>query len=180
MVVDELNTEEEIEQYSKDSALARAPKTLKLLERNGKYNEYTCIPLSDKDIIELDEWLRDRFIQQAYFAAESLPQEAGDRIIKIALKEAISLSWISNEGRALVATIEGITRIFFQALDKTKHSNVKVPQHVRYLFTNSDNIKVVWRRLIVQDLMSGKEADKKKGELGNSEGQGSQENLPNQ
>ncbi len=81
----------------------------------------TMSPFDDKDIVELDQWLRSHVINMA---RQSIPddadQEYKELLLKVAIDKATSLSWMSGEGAKLMATLEGMARLLYQGV---KHNH---------------------------------------------------------
>jgi len=79
--------------------------------------EYRFSTLSDRDLCELDEWVRSQYLR---VAQSTLPQDpaARDAYFAVITKQAMKLSWFSGEGLAHTASLEGIARLMFQSVKK--------------------------------------------------------------
>lgn len=75
-------------------------------------------PLSDKDIAELDNWVRIRVIR---LAKESLTgketKEEREELLEVAFKHASKLTWL-GEGLEDTTSLEGVARLLWQTLKK--------------------------------------------------------------
>lgn len=82
--------------------------------------------LNDRDIDELDEWVRGEFITQVRMSHRSDPgitDEEREREMAIAIKHASLLSWVEGEGKSMMATPKGMARIIYQhAINKSELS----------------------------------------------------------
>lgn len=82
-------------------------------------------PLSDRDILELDEWVRARAIADA---RNSLKDE-DDPIIRAetldaAMRFAQGLTFMSGHGSRILATPEGLSRVLYLSVRKN-HPDIK-------------------------------------------------------
>jgi len=79
---------------------------------NGE--EYMISPLTDKDMGEVDIWLRSRVLGNVM---EAMPANLSDqmraRLERQAVKEAAELSWMSPEGMKHLATVDGMCRLLW-------------------------------------------------------------------
>jgi hypothetical protein len=79
--------------------------------------EYLMSPLSDRDIEELDQWLKSKVIQMAI---DAIPQNASDQICRSVLdsanRVAMEISWMSPEGARQMRTLDGMARLFWQSI----------------------------------------------------------------
>lgn len=82
-------------------------------------NEYLMAPLTDMDISELDEWVQSRVMEVARRALvyATTPTER-EEMIRVALKTASSMTWMSGEGSKMMSTVDGLTRLVWQSLKK--------------------------------------------------------------
>lgn len=72
--------------------------------------------LTDRDISELDLWIRGRVvaISRSAITPDMSPAEQA-AIIDAGLSKAMRTSWLSGDGRALIASPDGLARILYQA-----------------------------------------------------------------
>lgn len=155
----------------KDAALTRARKTVSI---GGK--SYHVKPLSDRDIVELDDWLRQRHIKLANDVAKTMSRRDGDRIIELALKQTITMSWQSELGRDLLASLIGVTQLFYQAQAPNVEKDRLTYEQCYKLMQSPEAIQVIHQRLIIEDMLEKKgpsEGEEAEGE--EAEGEGSQE-----
>ena len=81
--------------------------------------EYWLSPLTDKDMVELDEFLQFHVINLARKTlAPNATEAEKERAETIALKMAVGLSWMSGEGAKIIGTKEGMTRLVWFSLRK--------------------------------------------------------------
>lgn len=85
--------------------------------------EYSMSPLTDRDRAELDNWVRSEYLATAKIAAGEPDGEHYDAVMRIALQEAPSMTWIRHPGSKIVATTRGIARLAWQGI---KHNHPKV------------------------------------------------------
>jgi hypothetical protein len=85
---------------------------------------YRMSPLTQRDIGEIDLWLRSQVIERAL---ADLPADATDEQREAAEKEATEraekLTWIDGEGSELMSTVSGWARIVYQGV-LHNHPNV--------------------------------------------------------
>jgi hypothetical protein len=79
---------------------------------------YQMSPLSDKDIAELDNWIRVRVVRlaRASLTGEETKQER-EEVLGVAFKYASSLTWL-DKGAEEMTTLEGVARVLKQTLKK--------------------------------------------------------------
>lgn len=86
--------------------------------------QYMMSPMSDKDMDEINNWLRSTVIDMA---RRSIPEDATkserEEMLGVALDRARRLSWMSGEGARLIAEPEGIMRVLHACLRKN-HPNL--------------------------------------------------------
>jgi hypothetical protein len=85
---------------------------------------YHVEPLTDQDHADLDSWVQSRFIDNA---RRSVPPDADkatfDRVVGLAMREALGLSWMYEPGRAVLRTIEGHAMLAYFSI---RHRDPKV------------------------------------------------------
>lgn len=78
-------------------------------------------PLSDKDITELDNWIRARYLHiQRTGIPKDADEETKERIERIAQQTAATLNWYIGYGASMMASIDGLCRILYQASRKNQ------------------------------------------------------------
>ncbi len=77
--------------------------------------------LSDRDISELDMWIRGKVvaIARAAITDDSTAAEQA-ALLEAGMSKAMRTSWMTGDGRALIASPDGLARILYQA-DETGH-----------------------------------------------------------
>lgn len=87
------------------------------IEIDGK--EFRFSPFDDVDFTELDNWVQQRFIKQARASLdEKSSQRDRDETMEIAMRTASGLSAFSGTGARVMSTIEGMSRLLYQAICK--------------------------------------------------------------
>lgn len=74
-------------------------------------------PLNDEDMAELDEWVRARYIANARRSVEEEHAVGSDvwrAVVKLAMDEAMGITWSSATGAKLMATTDGMARLAYQ------------------------------------------------------------------
>jgi len=92
--------------------------------------------LTDRDFGDLDQWIKSKYINMAYEAADLAVEEASNdrerssalnrrkEMIETALLSATSIGWGSDEGWNFMMTSEGMIRLGFQFCRK-RHPTLK-------------------------------------------------------
>lgn len=120
---------------------------------------YLVSPLSDKDLIELDEFVRFVHVNAA---VDSAPASMKDRALQIAIQQASALSFMSAEGAAIIKNHNGVSRILWHGI-RHNHPDVTHEQ-IRALIIKHDVVAEanrVFKKLNVdplQRLSTGKKA----------------------
>jgi len=84
---------------------------------------YDMSPLTDKDIDEVDNWLRSTYLQTARLGLEGLNEEERQELLGVALKTARGLSFMSKDGAKIAGSLDGVTRVVWQGL-KVNHPSL--------------------------------------------------------
>lgn len=81
---------------------------------------YRFSPMSDKDIDELDMWVRAQFVRVAResLRGSDVSQIERDEIIRMAMREAMGLTFLWGPGAALMQTTAGLVRQAWQSIKK--------------------------------------------------------------
>lgn len=95
--------------------------------------------LTDKDITELDEWVKSRIIQLARASlSDSMTSDEREEFLGIAMRQAMRTTFLSGDGAKMMASLDGLARIVYQGLvDKASmsfediRSALLVPENVR-------------------------------------------------
>lgn len=105
-------------------AAEATPITLRI---NGQERELWVSPLTDLDILELEQWMRAQVIRSAYESARGLPDAERDLILRVAMQESAGMSFISHTGIRMAASLAGFSRVFWQGI-KARHPEITVEQ----------------------------------------------------
>lgn len=126
--------------------LTKAARPLKFVDGT----EYRMSPLSDKDIEELDSWVQSEFLATARKAAEGASEEEYERLMRVAMQEAMGLTWMSGPGAKRMATVYGMTRLCWQSV-KRNHPDVTFDELRTKLFdpANIRRLREEFQRLNV-------------------------------
>lgn len=82
-------------------------------------------PLTDRDIIELDEWVRAEFIAAARDSLEGETDAAlRAETLAVAMREAQGMTFMSGHGPRVLATPAGLSRLLFVSARK-RHPELK-------------------------------------------------------
>ena len=85
--------------------------------------EYLVSPLTDKDLVSLDEYIRHIHIKTAVDSCKNMPQEIADKALSMAVKQASSMTFMSPEGAGLIKSVAGVARILWLGI---KHNHPTV------------------------------------------------------
>lgn len=81
-------------------------------------------PLSDKDVTELDNWVKARYLHdQRSNIPEDADEETKDRIERIAQQTASTLCWYLGLGATMMVSVDGMTQIVYQSA-KRNHPEI--------------------------------------------------------
>lgn len=82
----------------------------------GPYT-YEMSPLCDRDIDEINNWLRSTFIQMARDSlTPGMTREEREEVLGVAMSRARKLSFIEGEGAELASSLDGACRVLWQGL----------------------------------------------------------------
>ncbi len=81
---------------------------------------YNVSPLTDKDIAELDAYVRHVHIQTAIDASANQTSSMIDRLVNAAVYQASSITFMSPQGAAIIKSQDGVARILWHGL---KHNH---------------------------------------------------------
>jgi len=137
-------------QYMKDENYKVAGAAIPIEFSDG--TSYLVSPLSDKDIEELNEWVRSEYISMVRRSGAS-PEEMG-----VAFNEAAGIQWMSGVGSKMMASVNGMARLVYQGCLK-KHPNISY-EKLRELLFHPDNLEKTRQ---VFERLNGVDAKGKKG-----------------
>jgi hypothetical protein len=103
---------------------------------------YQFSPLTDKDLDELDEWMQSRLIEAARRSlSKSASQEERDETLRVAMREATKLTFLSPDGARMIATLPGMTHLCYLSLRKC-HPDVDEPS-LHKLLSDPENLSIL-------------------------------------
>ena len=105
--------------------------------------------LSDKDIDELDAWLRATYlktVRQSLREDIDLTLEEREMELQIAHHQAASMSWMSRAGARQMATPLGMAKLCYQHLVDNDKAKVTLAE-LRQMLTDPDNVDMVNREI---------------------------------
>lgn len=130
--------------------------------------EYMASQLSDKDIAELDEWLRARFISMARDSlGPDCSQKQIDDTLAVAMRDAMGLTWMSGIGARVMASVDGVARLAWQMVHHS-HPTVTYEEIRKHMYDprNMANVNDAFDGLNVGEGKSfKKEREKKRKQL---------------
>lgn len=91
---------------------------------------YQFTPFTDLDMVELDNWVQEGIIDLAQRTIDrnpSKPPAWGDRLLRVAFREASSAVFASPEGTKKIGTIQGMARVVWQGI-KAEHPDVTIEE----------------------------------------------------
>lgn len=125
-----------------EAKLAGAAKPVIFTDKDSPNGTITLWPepLSDRDNIELDSWVRSYYLytQRSNIDPEALDEDK-DRIERIAQQTAATLNWYSGLGVQIMASVEGMTQIMYMSV--RKRSPKITPDKIRELLMNEQNLE---------------------------------------
>lgn len=78
--------------------------------------QWMLSPLTDKDITELDNWVKRRYLfDQRSNIPEDADEETKERIERVAQQTASTLCWYLGYGASIMASIDGMTQLVLQS-----------------------------------------------------------------
>lgn len=104
---------------------------------NGK--QLWMSPLTDKDIAELDNWVRSYYLKtQRNSLGEDASEEDKIRVERIAQEVAVNLNWYQGLGMQIMAGVDGMTAIVYISAKK-RHPEVTFDE-IRALLLDPKNL----------------------------------------
>ena len=111
-------------------------------EDKGTLVELTFVPLTDRDIDSLDEWLRSDYlmtVRQSFREDPNITDDEKRLELQIAQREASGLTWMQGRGASLMACPKGMARLVWQHL--TDKSIVTL-EELRVMLHDPDNVNL--------------------------------------
>ena len=124
--------------------------------------QYLMSPLTDRDIAQLDEWIRTRLLQtvRQSLKDQDVDDDDYEREMRIAQKSALSLTWLSGEGAKILGTVDGMSRLVLQSVGRN-HPELDLESIRKMLLdpSNMNEVNDAFRR--VNDLNNSDDGDNK-------------------
>jgi len=100
--------------------------------------ELLMSPMSDKDISEIDNWLRATYLANARASLNGETNQAlRNETIAVASKEAMTISLFSEHGKRMLGTVDGMARLLWQSVHRN-HPTVTYEELRAQLFDPSN------------------------------------------
>lgn len=124
-------------------------------------------PLTDRDLVEMDEWVRSSVMDVALRTLERVDKQSlRDEVLRNALKTASTVGWYSREGFAMMATPNGLARLLHQSAGKPRSPTVEeLAKHLTDPASVS-RVETTFRRLNLTDGEPPKEGSQESGTSG--------------
>lgn len=148
----------------KGDRIVGAPAPVTFHDEKGNAFEYLMSPLQDRDIVELDNWVRMRYMQlvrESLRKDEHATEEEKEREIKIAQREMQAMTWMSGQGARIMGTVEGMVRMVWTSARKN-HPELK-PEHLQSLMLSERNILEANQAFALLNLGKAAKKSSKKG-----------------
>lgn len=129
-----------------DPRLNNAASPLYLRDEQGRDIEILVTRLTDVDISELDEWVQSRFVKLARASlGDDATQKERDETLRLAMHEAAGLTWMSGQGAKMMASVDGMARLVWQAA-RSRQPEIAF-ERIRALMFNPANVQEAARKL---------------------------------
>ena len=115
--------------------------------------EFIVHPLNDRDIEELNVWLRAKHLRMVRASFDEDTTEADkNRIELIAQRVAIGLTWMHGQGAAIMASPVGLARILWQST-RRDHPEMTMDEFNSLMFNpaNVDEVNAAFESLNVKE-----------------------------
>ena len=115
--------------------------------------DYLVSPLSDKDLAELDNYVRATHIRVAVESTKSFDAATQAQLRGYAIEQASSITFASEQGAKIMRSLEGIARMLWQGI-KHNNPNITVEQVQSYLLDSDARSEAnrIFRELNVKPL----------------------------
>lgn len=133
-------------------SVTAAPHPVKL---DGK--DYLMSPLTDGDFEQLNNWLRSGVIQMARQSmTPDMTSEEREETLAVAMREARKMSYLSEAGRAALASVDGTAQLVWLGL-RHNHPNLTADEVRSLVFGGDDSLAVlkVWEEINLGESSSG-------------------------
>lgn len=136
---------------SADPRLNGASIPLTLTNKQGDDVELLLAPMTDRDMTELDEWVRAEFIRNARNSlGETATAAERQETLTLAMQQSFGLTFISGMGAKMMGTVDGIARLVWQGC-KSNHDGLTF-EFVKDLMFSQQNVaasNAAWKSLNV-------------------------------
>lgn len=125
-----------------DARLVGAAKPVIFSDKDSPSGSITLWPepLSDKDNVELDAWVRKYYLfTQRSSIPDGTDEYERDRIERIAQETASTLTWYSGLGIRIMASVDGMTQIMYMSIRK-QNPRITV-EKIRSLLLTEENLE---------------------------------------
>jgi len=113
-------------------------------DEKGGSQTYLFAPLVDQDYTTVDHWLQGRYVENAINGIpKGLPQNQQDRLYETAVRSSLSITFFSEHGMAMLATLEGLAFLTWLSVRKN-HPDFTQEQALQLLLLQG-NLKAVNR-----------------------------------
>ena len=157
----------EIEATKERQAMTAAPALLTFASGTS----YRMAPLSDQDISTLDHWVQQRFLATARASMpETEPtmspaearavEESRERIERVSLQVAVTLTFMSGTGARILASVSGMVQLVWQCI-RREHPDVTIDD-LRKELLDPKNIDEARRMFGTLNTSGGEEPSRKK------------------
>lgn len=117
------------------SSLTRFPLTL------GD-TTFQLSPLDDNSHESLDEWVRERYVEQTTKFIKALTsKEDKELALNVAYSKASELTWLSSYGAKMIGTVDGMAQLLYE-LARKNHPEV-TQKTMRELMLDPNNVAKV-------------------------------------
>lgn len=115
--------------------------------------DYLVSPLSDKDLVELDNYVRATHIRVAVESTKGFDPATQQQLRAYAIDQASSITFASEQGAKIMRSLEGIARMLWQGI-KHNNPNITVEQVQGFLLDSSARSEAnrIFRELNVKPL----------------------------
>jgi hypothetical protein len=130
-----------------NSVLTKAARPLFLKNSEGREVQLNMSPMSDRDIEEMNEWIRARFIQNARNSLAGITDPATrEETLAIAMRTASRLQFTNGTGAGMVATPEGMTQLVYLCCrERTANLTYEVVRALMFNPLNVESVNHSWR-----------------------------------
>ena len=100
------------------SHINRARRPIHLKQEDGSELLIHLRPLTDRDISELDEWVRAQYLKTVRESLRDADDDERAKEMTAASLTALGLSWMSGPGASMIATVDGMAKLVHQSVEE--------------------------------------------------------------